>query len=233
MKLIDFLNSSPNNPYSFQNNYIDLIKMQTLFSKLAEKYPKRIINIQLNYSDNIIDTIKGILSSAKQNNKDNSNDNFIILSINPDCDFPPPKMEIFKYQDFKLNNIENQKKQIELDNMMYINKININRIDEIPLEIKHIFCHSLGYLNNRYNMIPLGRDFKNINYFNYIDTLPKVNKTIICYYNCTLPPNQIHWYGMIRKNIYNMIIENKQKFIEIEYCNVGPRIYNNKTIINY
>jgi len=228
MKLIDFLNNSSNTLYNFQKNYIDLIK--------TEKYSKQIIQINLNYTDKIIDIIKDIIKKRTEIDNDFEPYNLIILSINPDCDFPPPKMDIFKYQDLLLNSKndnENQKKQLELETMPYLDKINIDKINEIPSEIKHIFCHALGYNNPRYNMIPLGRDFRNNEFFSHIDTLPRSNKNIICYYNCTLPPNKIHWYGMIRKHIYDMIINKKINFITIEYCTSGPRIFNKNNILNY
>jgi hypothetical protein len=237
MKLIDFLNKHPNvELFNFQQNYIDLLKIENLFKQLEYENPNKIIYLPLNSNtsqctylqDKINNIIDNSASNINTSNTSNTN-NFIILSTNPDCDFPAPKNEIIAYQD-KVFNIEQQSL---LDNMNYIDKIDMNVIDQLPIQIKHVFCHAVGFANSRITMIPLGRDFKNRHLFHIIDNSSRIDRNILCYYNCTLPPQVLHWYGMIRSNIYQMIKRNNMNFIDIEYCNMHPRIYNDTITLNY
>ena len=160
-------------------------------------------------------------------------DNVIIFSNSPDCDFPPPKRNIIEYQDKPYNdNI-----QYLLDEKIYKDKVETELLDTFPNKIKHIFSHSVGIKNDKITMIPLGHDPKAIPYHNYILKLQnefinnKINRNILCYYNCTLPPDVIHWYGMIRRNIYQWAINTD--FITVEYCKVNPRPLNDELFYNY
>jgi hypothetical protein len=201
----------------FKNNYIDIIKLDILFNDLQNT------NKNIKYDS---------INHRTIFNNVNNNNNTIILSCNPDCDFPMPKYDIFKYQDNQFDNTI----QTYLDELNYYEKINISLLDTIPNNINKIFCNSIGKEHEKLVMIPIGRDFKNKHLFNEIDTLTKNNKTILCYYNCTMPPNIIHWYGMIRPNILeiaNLLNQVHCNFIDIEYCNTHPRIYNDHITIHY
>jgi hypothetical protein len=137
----------------------------------------------------------------------------IFLSSNPDQDFPNPKKEIF---DGLINN-----------NINYINKLNLTNNNK---NIK-IFCHSVGKLEDNINMVPIGRDWKNKNFFNKVDSFTKKDKNILCYYNCTLPPDIYHWYSNPRILVLN-ILKNKN-FVKIENCEIQPRKINNNDSLNY
>jgi len=206
MKLIDYIN----NPIDFGEDYIHLLKIEDFFKNISST-SKNILYTSLNY-----------------NNCDLSNTSTsvnIILSSNPDCDFPPPKQDIFIHQDKNMDiNI-----QTELDIMPYKDKINKDIIDTIPSHIKKIYCHSVGYSNEKITMIPIGRDFKNIDIIPITNKFP-LNKTQLCYYNCTLPPNIIHWYGMLRQHIFNIC--KNMCFVKTEYCLVN-RSYNTNNKINF
>ena len=57
------------------------------------------------------------------------------------------------------------------------------------------------------------------------------DKTILCYYNCTLPPYKFHWYGFSRTEIYKYYLS--KSFVNIENCLQNPRPLNNNLFINY
>lgn len=239
MKLYDFLTSNAIS-FDFQTNYIDLLKTEALFKALETENSSNIIFLSLNSDtskDTYLQTRIKFISNNSINESSNANSNassdvarFVILSTNPDCDFPPPKANILSYQD-KAFNIEQQN---WLDTMDYKDKLDMSVLKTIPMEIKHIYCHAVGIEDSRITMIPLGRDFKNQHLFPMIDNLPRNKKNILCYYNCTLPPQVLHWYGMIRTNIYQMIKDTSTlKFIDVEYCNMHPRTYNDSITMNY
>lgn len=201
----------------FKHNYIDIIKLDLLFNELQDTY-NTILYESINYNT--------ILKKFYNNNKT------IILSCNPDCDVPRPKHDIFKYQDNYFDNTL----QTYLDELNYYDKIDIALLDTIPNNINKIFCNSIGKEHEKLAMIPIGRDFKNKHLFDKIDTLIKNNKTNLCYYNCTMPPNIIHWYGMIRPNILeiaNLLNQEYGNFINIEYCLKNPKTYNDTINFNY
>ena len=195
----------------FNNNYITLLEIENLFKLIST-------NNSLYFYDNL--GLKTDISNYKSNVK-------YILSSNPDCDFPRPKQNIMVYQD-KPYNIELQEK---LDNINYKEKIETDMLNNIPEHIEKIFCHSVGIHHKKVVMIPIGRDFKNKHLFEYVENLNKKDKQNLCYYNCTLPPNIIHWYGLIRKNIYDICVS--KQFILCDYCHIHPRQYNNVITINY
>lgn len=230
MKLYDFLTSNTN-LFDFQKNYIDLLKMESLFKKLENENENensnKILYISLN-SDTSKDTYLRDKIRLISNNSTNKN-KFIILSTNPDCDFPPPRKEIIAYQDKEFNS----EQQHLLDNMNYNDKLDMSVIKSLPDEIAKIFCNAVGFINPKITMIPLGRDFKNRHLFPMLDNLPRNEKNTLCYYNCTLPPKILHWYGMIRTNILQIIKDSKLKFINVEHCNMHPRVYNDSITINY
>ena len=230
MKLIDFLNNNLA-AYEFQKNFIDLLKIENLYKTLEIENLNKIINISLNCDTSKYTYLQSQIKLRSSNYVyENENDKgFIILSTNPDCDFPPPKKEIISFQDKNFNT----EKQDELDNMNYKDKIDSSVIVNLPQEIKQIFCHAVGIENPRVSMVPLGRDYKNRHLFPVVDNLARNEKNTLCYYNCTLPPQVLHWYGMIRTNIYKMIKRNNMNFIDVEYCNMHPRTYNDSITLNY
>lgn len=205
MKLIEYLN----NPIDFKEDYIHLLKMESFFKEQSSKPTILYTSLGRNSTlDKIPNNINTILSS------------------NPDCDFPPPKNDIFIYQDSPMNvNLQKQ-----LDNMEYENKINKDILVSIPSHIKRIYCHSVGYSHNKVTMIPIGRDFKNLNILHITNKFSLNNKSQLCYYNCTLPLNIIHWYGMLRKHIFDIC--KKKPFIKTEYCQI-QRKYTTIIKLNY
>lgn len=152
----------------------------------------------------------------------------IILSINGDNDLPRAKSEmIIKYNGTQFN----QETQNWLDEMNYADKIDLEWLNNIHSNVIKIYANSIGKLGPKLNMVPLGRDFKNKNYFDLVDGFNKVDKTILCYYNVTLPPNCLHWYGMLRRHIYNIIV--KKNYIKHKKCNIHPRQYSIADILSY
>ena len=165
-------------------------------------------------------------STVEQSTVENS---VTILSINPDSDFPKPKKSIVdKYND-SMPFIEEQ--QCMLDIMDYYDKVDIEVLDKIDNKINKIYVHSVGKLHPKVNMIPIGRDFKNNDLFDYVDGFCKEDKSILCYYNVTLPPDCFHWYGMIRRYIYEIVMN--KDFIKKQMCDVHPRTYSHEKTIDY
>lgn len=206
MKLIDFLIDNS----IFADDYISLLKFQTYFETLNKQQKFTFLN--LNYESDF---------------KDIENEVEIIISLNPDCDFPPPKKHI--YLEKSLNTDEGKDFQKALDKMDYYSKLQLDIIDKIPKNIKKIYCNSVGYNIKEVNMIPIGRDFKNEHLFNITNKYSRNNKSILCYYNCTLPPNCTHWYGLLRKDIYEIC--KKKAFIHNHQCIVHPRNHFHKNDI--
>lgn len=137
----------------------------------------------------------------------------IFLSSNPDQDFPNPQKEIF---DGLIDN-----------NIKYIDKLNLNNNNK---NIK-IFCHSVGKLEDNINMVPIGRDWKNKIFYDKVDNFIKTDKNILCYYNCTLPPDIYHWYSNPRILVLNIL--KTKTFVKIENCEIQPRKINNNDSLNY
>jgi hypothetical protein len=209
MKLIDYIN----NINYFNNDFITTQRIHTLYRRMEEMNNKIIVcSLDLYIEFSTIDASKNIL-----------------LSLNPDLDFPRPYNKLIKYYDnlpYKL--IQQQ----YLDKLPYEQKIETTQLDNIPDNIKHIYCNSVGKIHPKVSMVPIGRDFKNENIFPIVDLLNKNKKKILCYYNCTLPPqNTYHWYGMIRQHIYNVIL--KKTFIYTKKCDIHPRTYSQQDNFSY
>jgi hypothetical protein len=207
MKLKEYIETK----HLFANNYITLLDIEAMFKHIATHNSSYFYdNLGLNTD------INNYKSDVKY-----------ILSSNPDCDFPRPKNDIMHHHDKSYN----AELQNALDNMYYKEKIDINQLNGIPEHIQKIFCHSVGIHHEKVIMIPIGRDFKNARFFNNVESFNKTDKKYLCYYNCTLPPNSIHWYGFIRRHIYNFCMT--KTFISCEHCNVHPRTYNTDLTLNY
>ena len=209
MKLIDYINTIN----YFNNDFITLNKMNDLYMRIEQTHSTILVS-SLDFN------IK--LSTIESSKK-------ILLSSNPDLDFPRPCDEMLQYNDYSQYN---QIQQNYLDKLPYEKKIDISQLDNIPEHIKHIYCNSVGKIHPKVSMVPIGRDFKNENIFKIVDILNKNDKTILCYYNCTLPPkNTYHWYGMIRQHLYDII--KKKTFIFTKKCDMHPRNYSQQDIFSY
>jgi len=209
MKLLDYINTIN----YFSNDFITLPKIKALYRRIEETHnPFFVYSLDLSIELSTIDKSKKIL-----------------LSSNPDLDFPRPNNEILKYNDYLPYN---QIQQQYLDKLPYEYKIDKTQLDNIPEHIKHIYCNSVGKQHTKVSMVPIGRDFKNENIFQSVDLLHKNDKKILCYYNCTLPPqNTYHWYGMIRQYLYNII--KTKSFIYTKKCDTHPRIYSHQDNFSY
>ena len=176
----------------------------------------------------------------------------ILIILSPDRDFPPPKESIICHQDKPLS--INQDLQTKLDEMNYYDKIDTDMIFNLPSNIIHIFSTSVGITktgqpdslrrySNKSNMItmfPLGHDFKAIKYHDFIHKLRTdircktggVRDTL-CYYNCTLPPDVVHWYGLVRKYIMDWTSTEAGAFVTVEHCKQNPRPLDDELFHNY
>lgn len=206
MKLEEYLET---NDY-FQGDFITLIRMENLYKEFS--------NDQRFYLHN--------LWFGVDFSKVSKNFNYI-LSLNPDLDFPPVKKDFFEFSQGPFD----KEKQDYIDNVDYKSKIDIEILNNIPNHITQIFCHANGVSHPKVTMVPIGRDYKNDRYFLEVDKFSKTDKNILCYYNCTLPPPELHYYGFLRKHIYDYC-QNKS-FVFCEHCTEHPRNYNDEININF
>ena len=211
MKLIDYINS--HNYYG--DDYITIIKMENLMKKIS--------SIHDNFTYQPLDLNIDI---SKINKKYD-----VLFSINGDLDFPrPTKRTIIEYNNSNLNEY-NETIQQHINNIPYIDKLEISQLNQIPEHIRKIYCHSVGIHHEKVNMIPIGRDFKNVDFFPIVDNLNKNQKQILCYNNLTLPPKCFHWYGTVRRNIFEIACS--KPFVYCKKCDVHPRHYSQNDIIQY
>ncbi len=209
MKLEYYLNTNS----FFENDYITLLRMEQLMKYMQTVKP----NILYNSLDSKIDISK---IDAKYS---------VLLSSNPDMDFPRPTEYI--RSNFNDNTPFDYNKQMMLENMKYTDKIETSQLQNIPEHIKKIYCHSVGLTHEKVIMVPIGRDFKNETFFNFVDSFIKTEKSILCYYNVTIPPPVYHWYGFVRKHIYDIM--KHKSFVFCKKCDVHPRRYSQDDIITY
>lgn len=244
MKLINYINNKypifDINVIININNiqeYID--KLQKYINSLKKNENNNYCNVKI-LNENLlnINSIKNIFKEIEND----INNEYLIFIYNMDLDFPFPLQSIIdNYND---NTIFNENKQKMLDEMNYKDKIDKDILNIIPKNVKKIYCYSNGISHEKIIMLPIGVDFKGLNFnnnelqilnktkniiFDIYKNIDINNKKILCYYNLTLPPiNVYHWYGFERQYIYNNIKD--KDFILKENCYNHPRIY---TIENY
>lgn len=211
MKLIEYINS--HNYYG--DDYITIIQMEKLMTKLSSMHN--------NFTYQPLDLKIDI---SKINQKYN-----VLFSCNGDLDFPrPTNRTVVEYNNSNLNEYDERKQQY-INNIPYIDKLEVSQLNEIPQHIHKIYCHSVGIEHEKVNMVPIGRDFKNVDFFPIVDKLTKNEKQILCYNNLTLPPKCFHWYGTIRKTIFDTACS--KSFVYCKKCDVHPRQYSQNDIIQY
>jgi hypothetical protein len=213
--LINFINS--NGSYVDKNDNIYFHKFEKLFLNLNNNH--NIIFYKANWKNTKNDLVSIF------NHFSNIKNNCLLLMTNGDVDIPCIKQEWFDQDNISYTDQFQDK--IESFPLEYFLQLDI--LNKIPKNC-NIYCNSVIKQHDKLNMIPLGRDFKgeqeaNLN-FNLND------KNILCYYNCSIPPKSIHWYGRIREHIYNDI-KNKN-FITCENIFLNnERNIGNTSFINY
>jgi hypothetical protein len=211
----DFINS--NGSLIDKSDYIYFYKFENLFTKLNNNY-----NI-IFYKPEWKNTKKHLLDIF--NHFDKLQIKCLLLMTNGDVDIPCIKQEWFD-QDNILYSEEKQKfiEQLPLDSFLELDMLN-----NISPKCT-IYCNSVIKKTNNLNMIPLGRDFKGEKEaYNFFDLN---NKNCLCYYNCSIPPKSIHWYGRIREHIYHGIKNKNYIVCENVFPNTGRNI-NIQSFINY
>lgn len=149
-----------------------------------------------------------------------------LLMINPDIDFP------FIKKNF-IDVIENEKYDSNVQSFWERQPVdyflNFEILNLIPENLQ-IYCHANIAEHSQVTMIPIGRDFKGLNYLtnnpNY--TIKKQN---LCYLNLSTPPNDWHWYGRIRQHISDFADKTYWILKENTQPNYGRNIHNN--FMNY
>lgn len=122
--------------------------------------------------------------------------NTIVLLLNVDIDFPPPKKP-YSYDKY----FKNYRLPPDHEKINYYDKINTEFIPIIEKNNIHIFTYSLSLQHKNLFFLPLGVS-KNFNYF----YLKQNKKDILCYLNFGIPCDR--WFGNPRKYI---VEELKQK----------------------
>lgn len=200
LKLMDYLKSNCSEINFEDQIYFD--KFENLFKSIANN------DSVYFYNPSCKNTKKDILSIfeiIKHKNK-----KCLLLMINGDVDIPCIKEYWFDrdnipYSDSLQADIEKNPLEffLEMDLLNYIPKNCL------------IYCNSVIKKHKNLNMIPLGRDFKGKDIAK--NFVVSENKKHLCYYNCSLPPKSIHWYGRIREYIYNNV-KNKNYIICENMC---------------
>jgi hypothetical protein len=189
MRLLDYIDSNP----IPKGDFIFLQKFESFFDEIHNG--DNVIYFRCDRKDTG-EKLVDLFNWASEH----SDRKFIIVSSNGDTDMPCI-----------------EKKWLESDNIQWSDKLqdfietceidyflNKDVIGKIPGNLL-FFCHSVIGNGETFRMIPLGRDFKGRSVIENSDFDMK-KKDILCYFNCSLPPdNVIHWYGMIRKHIYEGI----------------------------
>jgi len=200
------------------NDFIFIDKFESLFNVLHDG------NKILKFSpirENTKDELLEIFELAK------GRDKITILSLNPDTDIPCIKKE-YLLQD---NIPYSEELQKEFDNLDITHFLENDILEKIPENIL-IYCHSVIKTNSHVRMIPLGRDFKGREVINSEKFIMSEDRHTICYYNCSIPPETIHWYGRIRAYIYDSV--RYKDFIHCENINmVDLRNFDNNGFSSY
>lgn len=150
----------------------------------------------------------------------------LILSVNGDTDIPCVRKE-YLLQD---NIPYSEEKQRYLEGLPLSYFLESDAFENIP-EDTNMYCHSVIKGNPQIHMIPIGRDPKGkfiLDQFEFKSN----EKSTLCYYNCSIPPMSIHWYGRIRSYIYDGLLN--LNFVKIEHVDLNQhRILDANAFINY
>ena len=187
MRLKDFIDLDfpiQHNEYIFLNNF------ESFFSDLGITHPgfRNIIVRERKETRKILE------DSFKIN--DGTGKLSFLLSC-PDTDIPCIKNEYFLIDNLPYSN----EYQSRMEGMEIVDFLEIDMLESIPDNIQ-IFCHSVIKKHPRLHMIPIGRDFKGASVLRNFHPRKK-ERDILCYYNCSLPNDKLHWYGRIREHIFN------------------------------
>ena len=200
------------------SDFIFIDKFESLFNVLHDD--DKILRFSP-IRENTKDELLKIFELAKDREK------ITILASNPDTDMPCIKKE-YLLQDNIPYSEELQKKFDNLDITHFLENDILEKIPENVL----IYCHSVIKTNEHIRMIPLGRDFKGREVINSEKFIMSEDRNTLCYYNCSIPPETIHWYGRIRAYIYDS--SRHKDFIHCENINtVGLRNFDSVGFSSY
>jgi hypothetical protein len=199
-----------------KDDYLYNHKFETLFKSFHNG--KNIIYYNANWDN----TKKDLLLIFEQLKKYS---NSFLFMTNGDVDIPCIKQTWFQQDSIAFDeNIQSSIENISLDDFL-----ELDIFSHIPNGCK-VYCNSVIKKIHQLNMIPLGRDFKG----EHIAPLfgPQKNKTTLCYYNCSIPPKSIHWYGRIRDYIH-INFKNKNFIFQENIQPNNGRNINNEMFMNY
>lgn len=168
-----------------------------------EKYCKELCKVNNNY-------ILGNILNFNEENLEQFNfqqyTNKTIILLNPDCDFPPPKISNTYEFDPKYNRLMKDCHLIE-----YKDKIDYRIIKIIEEFNIKIICYSSSIFHKNVTVIPLGITWQ----FEIPRSICSTNieKKNLCYANFGIPTIE-RWFGNPRQDAYNKIKNKKFIFIE-------------------
>lgn len=200
-----------------KNDHLYFYKFEKLFSSLNNNH--NIIFYKADWK-NTTKNLKDIFTHFSQiKNK------CLLLMTNGDVDIPCIKQMWFDQDNISYS----EHLQSSIDSTPLEDFLELNLLKHIPKNC-FVYCNSIIKKTDNLNMIPLGRDYKGeTETNNYFDLSNKIN---LCYYNCSVPPKSIHWYGRIRKYIYNGI-KNKNYILCENIAPNNGRNIGNQSFINY
>ncbi len=210
----------------FQNGDFKIEKSDNIFYQKFEEFFQKIHNGRniVNFSCKREDTAIELKNTIELIKKFEGNK--IIVSVNGDTDIPCIKKE-YLLQD-NIPYTEEKQKSLEKESIDYFLVDDI--FENIPADL-HMYCHSVIKKIPNLHMIPLGRDPKG----KFISSTREFDirvKETLCYYNCSVPPLSIHWYGRIRSYIHEGL-KNKD-FVKIEHVGLNQnRDLSANTFVNY
>ena len=210
----------------FQNKNFKIEKSDNIFYWKFEEFFQRIHNGKnvVNFTCKREDTavsLKNAIESIKR-----IEGNKMIVSVNGDTDIPCIKKEYLlqdniPYTEEKQRSLESHPIDFFLENDIFL---------DLPSDLS-IYCHSVIKKIPNLNMIPLGRDPKG-EFISKNEEFDMKERDILCYYNCSVPPLSIHWYGRIRSYIYEGL--KRLSFVKIEHVGLNQnRDLGGNTFLNY
>lgn len=168
---------------------IFLQRFEALFSNLHNGH--NVIAKRIGFSKNA----KVEILEALNHLKSLPNKKFLLFT-NGDIDVPCPREEFYQQDDMPYT----EEFQRQLENTPYEQLVDIEMLKEFREDVQ-VYCHAVTRSAPGLHMIPLGRDWKGLQNLAQQRRALSEDRNILCYYNCSMPPVSVHWYGRIRAHI--------------------------------
>lgn len=202
------------------DNIITLPKWERYCKELCKKDSNYILVNIFEFNEPNLDE----LNFKKYSNK-------TIILLNPDCDFPPPKISNTYEFDKKYNGLTEDCRLIEYKDKVDYRIIKI--IEEFNIKV---ICYSSSIFHKNVKLIPLGITWQIKIPPQLLFSSNNIEKKILCYANFGIPTIE-RWFGNPRQDAFNKIknktfilIENTQEDNKIRKINNNYNNYLNKLL---